>query len=310
MLSYAGLCRKPVLFRSFTGLSVREFDRLYVLVEGEYVVYERRRLDRKDRVNALGQGRDFKLDLRDRLLMLLVYYRQYVTLTLTGFLFDLDVSNVYRNIQHIEPLVKLCMPLPEKLYKKTKRINTIEELLEYFPDKKAFLDATEQEIPRPKNRRRRKTYYSGKKKKHTVKTQLLVNKKGLILHKTRYERGSKHDYSIWKKTHPKIPPNIEVDTDLGYQGIQKDYPQLKTHLPVKKRKGKRLSKKDKKHNRKHNKERVLIEHVIGKLKKYKIIGQEFRNKLKHYNNKMDITTGLINFTTMLTLGINVAAYIG
>jgi len=43
---------------------------------------------------------------------------------------------------------------------------------------KAFIDATEQEIPGPKNRRRQKTYYSGKKKRHTVKTQVMVNKKG------------------------------------------------------------------------------------------------------------------------------------
>jgi hypothetical protein len=29
---------------------------------------------------------------------------------------------------------------------------------------KAFLDATEQEIPRPKNKRRRKSYYSEKRR--------------------------------------------------------------------------------------------------------------------------------------------------
>ena len=93
-------------------------------------------------------------------------------------------------------------------------------------------------------------------------------------------------------------------------GIQEDYPQLKTHLPIKKRKGERLNKKARRHNRKLSRERVIVEHVIGKLKKYKIIGQEFRNRLRHYNDKMDITTGLVNFTTMLSLGMNVAAYVG
>jgi len=48
------------------------------------------------------------------------------------------------------------------------RLRTVDEVEEYFPGFKAFIDSAEQEIPRPKNKRRRKSYYSGKKKKHTV----------------------------------------------------------------------------------------------------------------------------------------------
>jgi hypothetical protein len=39
---------------------------------------------------------------------------------------------------------------------------TIDEVEEYFPGFKAFIDSAEQEIPRPKNKRRRKIYYSGR----------------------------------------------------------------------------------------------------------------------------------------------------
>ncbi len=65
----------------------------------------------------VGAGRPFKLKVKERFLMLLVYYRLYITYTLSGFLFDLDQSNVYRDISIIEPLVKRCIPLPKKLYK-------------------------------------------------------------------------------------------------------------------------------------------------------------------------------------------------
>jgi hypothetical protein len=41
---------------------------------------------------------------------------------------------------------------------------------ELFPGFKVFLDATEQKIPRPRYKGKRRTYYSGKKKRHTVKT--------------------------------------------------------------------------------------------------------------------------------------------
>ena len=95
----------------------------------------------------------------------------------------------------LEPLIKLlCVPLPKKLYKRTRRrARTIDEVEEeYFPGFKAFVDSTEQEIPRPKNKKRRKSYYSGKKKKHTVKTQYMVNSEGLILHKTGHKRGRKN----------------------------------------------------------------------------------------------------------------------
>lgn len=74
-----------------------------------------------------------------------------------------------------------------------------------FPELKAFTDAAEQEISRPKNKTKRKTHYSGKKKRHTVKIQLTVNSDGLIVHKTVHAKGSTHDYSLYKRSHPYLP---------------------------------------------------------------------------------------------------------
>ena len=70
-----------------------------------------------------------------------------------------------------------------------KAAHTIEEVERHFPGFIAFTDCTEQQIPRPENRGRRKTYYSGKKKRHTVKTQLMVNNCGIIIHKTNHKKG-------------------------------------------------------------------------------------------------------------------------
>ena len=173
-----------------------------------------------------------------------------------------------------------------------------------------MFDATEQEIPRPKNRKKRKTHYSGKKKKHTLKTQFLTNKKGLIIHKTRCNPGSKHDYAIFKETKPSIPPDIEGLLDSGYQGIQKDFPELKTRIPAKKPKGKKLTKKQKKHNKQLSKERVAIEHVIGKIKKFGIIGTKFRNRHKSYDTRMSVACGIVNFRTMLKEGMDISSFIG
>jgi len=310
MLTYKKLSKKPKQFKTFTGLFVEEFDKLYEIIESQYIGYEKKRLSRKDRINKIGQGRDFKLPLKDRLIMQLMYYRLYTSYILLEYIFGLDQSNVFRDIRHLEPLVKRCIPLPEKIHKRTKRISTIKELLEYYPEMKAFLDSTEQEIPRPKNKKKRKTHYSGKKKKHTVKTQLITNKKGLIIHKTKHVAGRVHDYELWKRTHPSIPPDVELEEDLGYQGIQKDFPNLKTKIPIKKLRGKKLTKQQKRYNKKLSKERVLVEHAISKVKKFGIIGQEFRNRLNSYDTKMSVVTGIVNFRTMLKEGMDVSSFVG
>ena len=192
--------------------------------------------------------------------------------------------------------------MPKKLYKRTRRSRTIDEVEEeYFPGFKAFIDSSEQEIPRPKNKRKRKSYYSGKKKKHTVKTQYMVNSEGTILHKTDHKRGRMHDYEIFKNKHPITPLQVENVFDLGYMGVQNDFPTVKSVLPFrKKRKKGELSNEEKKHNGKHSKIRVIVEHTVSRIKKFGIMGTKFRNKLGRYDHASDIVSGLVNFRIMRT----------
>ena len=109
-MSYARLSRKPLLFRSFTGLEIAEFDIISKEIESKYYEHERKRLSNRKRKRDVGAvGRPFKLKVKERFVMLLVYYRLYITYTLSGFLFDLDQSNVYRDISMLEPLIKLSV---------------------------------------------------------------------------------------------------------------------------------------------------------------------------------------------------------
>jgi hypothetical protein len=133
---------------------------------------------------------------------MLLYYRLYITYTLDGFLFDLDQSNICRDIQKIERLTRACIPIPQKIYKKTKRLRNTEEVEQYFPGFLAFIDCTEQQIPRPIDNKRKKMFYSGKNKRHTVKMQLMVNNQDIIIHKLRYKKGRRHDYNIYKVIMP------------------------------------------------------------------------------------------------------------
>jgi len=275
LLSYDGLSRKPILFKSFTSLSVQEFDDIYdKKITKRYHDHELQRLSskRKDRERDIGPGRPFKLDVKDRFVMLLVYYRLYITYTLAGFLFDLDQSNICRNIQKIESLIKECLPLPQKIYNKTKkRLRTPDEVEQYFPGFLAFIDSTEQQIPRPVDKKRRKAYYSGKKKRHTIKNQIMVNNRGFIIHKTNHKRGCRHDYDIYKNNHPVTPKEVVNVFDLGYLGVEKDFPEQLSSIPNRKKRNLQLSDDHKEYNKSHSKKRIVIEHTICRLKKYRIL---------------------------------------
>ena len=131
MFSYERLSRKPQLFKSFTGLTIQEFDDIFDKeITKRYGKDEMLRLSerKEDRERGTGTKRPFKLDLENRFLMLLVYYHLYITYTLTGFLFDLDQSTICRDIQKIESLIRKCLPIPRKTYSKTKRLQTPEEV--------------------------------------------------------------------------------------------------------------------------------------------------------------------------------------
>ncbi len=278
MLSYDKLSRKPILFKSFTGLSVQQFDEIFKEIESRYDKYEIKRLSsRKERrrERAVGAGRHFKLVVKNRTIMVLVYYRLYITYTLMEFLFGMDQSNVCRDIQKIERLIRRCLPIPQKLYKVTKRLKTKEDVEEYLPGFIAFTDCTEQPIPRPaKNRKKRKLYYSGKKKKYTVKNLYTANQKGLIIYKTKHRQlGRRHDYKVYKKNHPKLPKDVLSMYDLGFLGVEKDFPEQLSSLPIKKEKDHVLTEVQKEYNRNHSARRIVIEHAICRIKKYRIMNE-------------------------------------
>ena len=312
MLNFSILSKKPAHFRNFSGVELDEFNTLNLKIKEKYAAYEKKRLSRVDRKRAVGAGHPFKLPLTDRVLMLLLYYHMYPSSTLLGYLFDLSQTSVLKTIRKLEPIVSESLPLPKKQQDKVKRLQTVEEVEALFPGFKAFLDATEQEIPRPHGKRKQKTHYSGKRKKHTVKTQLTVNKDGLIIHKTSHVKGSMHDYTLYKHSHPHLPDNVCLDLDLGYLGIRDDYSKLNCMLPIKRKnpgrgkrgvKAKALSLEQRVSNKLLAKERVVVEHTNSRVKKFRIFGDEFRNRLKRYDVMTNIVCGLVNFRIAGTLAI-------
>ncbi len=125
-----------------------------------------------------------------------------------------------------------------------------------------------------------------------------VNNRGYILHKATHKKGRRHDYDVYKKNHPVIPKEVVTVIDLGYLGVETDFPEQLSVLPCKKKRNRFLSDDEKEYNVIHSKKRIVVEHTICRLKKYRIMNDIFRNKLRNYNRISDIVAGLVNYRIM------------
>lgn len=90
----------------------------------------------------------------------------------------------------------------------------------------------------------------------------------------------------------KLHPDTKAQTDTGYQGIQRLH--ANTELPKKKSKKQPLSQEDKRYNRRISSERVVNEHVIGALKRFKIIADKYRNRRKRFGLRFNLIAGIYN----------------
>lgn len=117
------------LFCRFTGLEVAQFEDLVMKLEPVYAANEARRL-KKTRKRKIGGGSQFSRSLEERLLMLLMYYKVYITHEFLGLLFDLDNSNISRSIRHLNPLLAKIFRVPERQIRLSDKEK--DELINFF----------------------------------------------------------------------------------------------------------------------------------------------------------------------------------
>ena len=315
MLTYTKLQRKPKHFQTFTGVTVAQFDEIMNALRPMYGEMEAARLQRPGRKRKIGGGRKFSLSLEDRLLVTLMYFRLYTSYTLLGYLFDLDASNVGREINHrMLPALLNVLPVPmqDELLSGHdeppqlgggKRIKTLKKLLESHPEiKEVWVDATENPIPRPKEKTARKLYYSGKQGEHTIKSQLLTTRK-LILHVSGNLPGKVSDSTVLAGSGVmhSIPEGVQVNLDRGYEGAEERYPNNKVYKPKRAQRNHPLTLFEKLYNHIINKTRILVEHVIGRLKKFRIMSDLYRNRRSAHAGYLAVVAGLINFRALNSL---------
>lgn len=269
MTLYKKVRSRPTTFLRLFGIKIQEFDHIATKVLPLWESKLKKRYKR--------QGRNYKLSLENMILMLLLYYRSYVTQHFIGMLFGLDDSNVCRIIKELEPVLAKCLAIRKERHLTKEEIGFL------------IVDATEHPIQRPKKGQKR--FYSGKKKRHTRKSEIRISKKGRIVGLSKSRPGSQHDFNI-HKSEPPIHRDIDVFVDSGYQGLDKIH--KRTKLPFKGTKNKPLDQEKKEHNRAISKIRVKVENVIREIKTFRIMGDTYRNRNKRHSLKLNIVAGLVN----------------
>ena len=142
-------------------------------------------------------------------------------------------------------------------------------------------------------KKRQKKFYSGKKKRHTIKTQLVVNKDTRQIICVYTTNGKTHDFKACKESKLPLSSKTIVATDSGYQGLQRLH--LNTELPTKKSKTKPLTKEAKQANKNLASKRAFNEHVNGVVKVFKIIAEKYRNRRRRFNLRFNLIAGIYNF---------------
>lgn len=258
-LTYSKIAHKPKIFLRLTGVTVKNFQQIINNVSAGWAKIESKKKS---------HGRTSNLAmLTDKILALLIYYRTYI----------LHNSNICRLFKVLEPL------LANKITIKKDKTLTPEAIT------KIIADVTEQPTQRPV--KKQKKYYSGKKKRHALKTEIVMNADGKILSVSKMSPGKRHDFRMRKEGKP-LPGNSEKYVDSGYQGLQKIC--TKVNLPFKGSKKKPLTKEQKQHNHDLASFRIKVEHKIRKIKVFKILRETYRNFQNKHNLSFNIIAGIVN----------------
>jgi len=122
---------------------------------------------------------------------------------------------------------------------------------------------------------------------------LAVNKKNKKIVATHYGNGKTHDFELYKRSKLRFTKKTRLDLDLGYKGMEKLHSHVR--MPKKKSKYHLLTKNDVAKNKRISKSRVLIEHIIRRVKIFRIVSERYRNRRKRFSLRFNLIAAIYNF---------------
>jgi len=312
MITFATLAARPSAFASLSGLTLTDFEALYQEFAPAYAKDRQDSLTRagKPRRRAAGGGKKFSQDGRTRLLMALMWLRIYPTYEVLAFFFSLHKANAHRGVADVLATLEAhTVFVCEHPAKDRKQLRSVQAVMDAFPDVRLVIDAKEQRVQRPRGydesgNSLQKPFYSGKKKAHTLKTQVAVSPEGVFQYVGKSVPGSIHDLTLLRQSDLlyRVEKTDGVMMDKGYEGIQtfdpkepdKNGPPHPYHLPHKAKRGHPLTDEQKAFNAHLAKYRIVVEHSLAQMNQFQVLSQVFRHDRSRHSGLTRIVAGLIN----------------
>lgn len=295
---YDHLHRYPTVFLKMTGLRLGEFASLLDDMLPRFAAAEQTRLLRSNRRRAQGGGRHADLAPRDQVLLAVIWLRQYPTNEVLGFLFGVSDSTASRTLSRLLPLLEAAgkdtmrMPDPGRKHRKE-----LDALLRETPELAVIIDSFEQRVQRSKDRSEADAHYSGKKKQHTLKSQLAVDETtGTVCDVPDSVPGPTADITLLEASGllSRLPEGVGGLGDLAYVCIAALHPHGLGATPRRKPRGKERPPEDVCFNRAFAKRRIKVEHTINRLRRYQCLSQTDRHHRRNHAPRVRAVAGLVN----------------
>jgi len=305
LLRYATLSRKPAIFKTMTGLTVALFDDLVWDLGPSYGAADYERKERPGRQRAGGGGRQCRLGVRDEFLLTVVWLRHYFTQEALGYFFGVSDTTGLRVIARALPVREAAgrdtmrQPPPSR----RARLGVAEALRAYpeladLDDESRVVDSWEQRTQRPTDHQEADDHYSGKKKAHTLKSQIVVQLgTGSVREVSPSVPGPVADPPLLRdsRVRERLGPDHRALGDLGYYGTDKDRkpgttPRVVT--PRRKPRGKERPPEDVAFNQTFARARIVVAHSIRDIRIYQALSQVDRHRRKDHERRVCAVVGL------------------
>jgi len=279
--------------RALFGLTVMALSELLAKALPELVRRRQaERTQRPDRRRAVGAGRRRRLKPYQEVLLTLVYLRHNVAHAVVGELFGVSTDTSENTFHEVVFVLRDVCPAQrwnaEKCWKKNEPSWTPDEV------ERVLIDSFESPVRRPSLPARQKRVYSGKKKRHTLKSQVVTDAKGEILDLDSGHRGPTADKRLYEQsTVEEHYPNAQKQGDLAYQGI------AGVSVPHKQPKGGRLTEEQRAENRRLAAVRVHVEHGIRRIKGWRIVRDDYRIALGLFPLIASTVVGLVQLVRIV-----------
>ena len=234
-----------------------------------------------------GGGRKKNLTQEEEIILTLYYLHHIPTFQMLGIHFGISESSANDIFHYWIEIFRELLPasLLEQVKKKEDEWEWVQEILTQL---ELIVDSTEQDRERPSEYEKQEKYYSGKKKNHTFKNQIITTPKGNeIVDVIVGERGPESDINLLRKQQEKFDDKQNFQGDKAFQGAER------TTTPKKKPRNQEMPPEIKEENRKKAQKRIFVEHVIRLIKIFRVARERFRLKENNYEKVILTICGLV-----------------